>query len=55
MLTEHRVLVTGGAGLIGPHLCKRLLERGNEVLCVDNFYSGTLETCNICYRTHVLN
>jgi UDP-glucuronate decarboxylase len=35
-----RVLVTGGAGFIGSHLCERLIERGNEVLCVDNFYTG---------------
>ena len=40
-LTDRRVLVTGGAGFIGAHLCKRLLERGDEVLCVDNFYTGT--------------
>jgi UDP-glucuronate decarboxylase len=38
---ERRVLVTGGAGFIGSHLCRRLLERGYEVLCVDNFYTGT--------------
>ncbi|TVR84321.1 MAG: SDR family oxidoreductase [Rhodospirillales bacterium] len=36
----HRVLVTGGAGFIGSHLCERLLEQGHEVLCVDNFYTG---------------
>ena len=41
MLTDRRVLVTGGAGFIGAHLCQRLLERGDEVLCVDNFYTGT--------------
>ena len=35
-----RTLVTGGAGFIGSHLCRRLLEDGDEVLCVDNFYSG---------------
>ena len=35
-----RVLVTGGAGFIGSHLCERLLARGDEVLCVDNFYTG---------------
>jgi UDP-glucuronate decarboxylase len=35
-----RVLVTGGAGFIGSHLCKRLLNEGNEVLCVDNFFTG---------------
>ena len=36
-----RILVTGGAGFIGSHLCERLLDAGNEVLCVDNFYTGT--------------
>src|SRR3977135_2255732 len=41
MLTERRILVTGGAGFIGSHLCDRLLARGDEVLCVDNFYTGT--------------
>lgn len=35
-----RILVTGGAGFIGSFLCERLLERGAEVLCVDNFYTG---------------
>jgi len=41
MLTNRRVLVTGGAGFIGTHLCTRLLARDDEVLCVDNFYTGT--------------
>jgi UDP-glucuronate decarboxylase len=35
-----RILVTGGAGFIGSHLCERLLDAGHEVLCVDNFYTG---------------
>ncbi len=35
-----RVLVTGGAGFIGSHLCEKLLARGDEVLCLDNFYTG---------------
>jgi UDP-glucuronate decarboxylase len=35
-----RILITGGAGFIGSHLCERLLAQGNEVLCVDNFYTG---------------
>jgi UDP-glucuronate decarboxylase len=36
-----RVLVTGGAGFLGSHLCERLLDKGFDVLCVDNFYTGS--------------
>ena len=36
-----RILVTGGAGFIGSHLCERLLAEGNDVLCVDSFFTGT--------------
>ncbi|KOR18816.1 UDP-glucuronic acid decarboxylase family protein, partial [Burkholderia cenocepacia] len=36
-----RVLVTGGAGFLGSHLCERLVTAGHDVLCVDNFYTGT--------------
>lgn len=38
---RRRVMVTGGAGFLGSHLCERLLKDGCDVLCVDNFYSGT--------------
>lgn len=38
---NRKVLVTGGSGFLGSHLVERLLERGDEVLCVDNFYTGT--------------
>jgi UDP-glucuronate decarboxylase len=36
-----RIVVTGGAGFLGSHLCERLLKRGHEVLCVDNFFTGS--------------
>jgi UDP-glucuronate decarboxylase len=35
-----RILVTGGAGFLGSHLCAKLIAAGHEVLCVDNFYTG---------------
>lgn len=41
LLGQKRILVTGGAGFLGTHLCRRLLSQGHEVLCVDNFSTGT--------------
>jgi UDP-glucuronate decarboxylase len=38
-----RILITGGAGFLGSHLCERLLNDGNEVFCLDNFFTGTKE------------
>jgi UDP-glucuronate decarboxylase len=38
--TKKRVLVTGGAGFLGSHLCERLLDQGHDVLCVDNYFTG---------------
>ena len=49
-ISRGRVLVTGGAGFIGSHLCERLLNDGYDVLCVDNYYSSTKD--NI---THLLD
>lgn len=40
-MTTKKILVTGGAGFLGSHLCERLLEQGHEVLCVDNLFTGT--------------
>ena len=40
-LTQKRILVTGGAGFLGSHLCDRLLSDGNEVICVDNYFTGS--------------
>ena len=41
MMLRKRVLVTGGAGFLGSHLCERLLALGHDVLCIDNFFTGT--------------
>ena len=43
MHLRKRTLVTGGAGFLGSHLCERLLDDGHDVLCVDNFFTGTKE------------
>ena len=41
MHKRKRILVTGGAGFLGSHLCERLVNEGNDVICVDNFYTGS--------------
>ena len=43
MKRRNRILVTGGAGFLGSHLCERLLAENNEVICVDNYYTGSRE------------
>ena len=50
-----RILVTGGAGFIGSHLCERLLADGNEVIALDNYYSGdkrNVEHLKRCFNEH---
>src|SRR5712675_4101 len=43
-----RILVTGGAGFLGSHLCERLLAAGNDVLCVDNYFTGNKDNVATC-------
>ncbi len=38
-----QILVTGGAGFLGSHLCDRLIANGNDVVCVDNYFTGSKE------------
>ena len=56
MNRRSRVLVTGGAGFLGSHLCERLLRRGDDVLCVDNYFTGSRDNIaavlqNPCFET----
>lgn len=48
---KKKILVTGGAGFIGSHLCERLLADGHEVVAVDNFVTATARTWNTCCTT----
>ena len=50
MMEQKRILVTGGAGFIGSHLCEYLLAMGNDVLCVDNFYTGAKRNVNHLFK-----
>jgi len=49
-LIKKRILVTGGAGFLGSHLCEKLLSVGNDVICLDNFFTGTKQNIS-----HLLN
>ena len=43
MLSRKRILITGGAGFIGSHLCERLIDAGHDVICLDNYFTGSKE------------
>ena len=45
-----RILITGGAGFLGSHLCDRLLQKGEDILCLDNFFTGSKENIS-----HLIN
>ena len=45
-----KILVTGGAGFIGSHLCKKLLDEGNDVLCIDNYFTGTKKNISNLFK-----
>lgn len=48
----NRVLVTGGAGFIGSHLCKRLVNEGNDVICLDNYFTGSKDNIRDLLDSH---
>ena len=48
LFEKKRILVTGGAGFLGSHLCEKLIKEGNEVICLDNYYTGSKN--NISHR-----
>ena len=47
-----KILVTGGAGFIGSHLCKKLVEAGNDVLSIDNYFTGTKRNISNLFKSH---
>ncbi|NND01099.1 MAG: SDR family oxidoreductase [Gammaproteobacteria bacterium] len=53
MNVRNRILVTGGAGFVGSHLCERLVDRGDDVLCLDNYFTGSKE--NISHLMNLKN
>ena len=46
-----KILITGGAGFIGSHLCKRLLQEGNDLICVDNYFTGSKENISGLFKS----
>ena len=53
MHIRKRILVTGGSGFLGSHLCLQLLNLGHDILCVDNFYTGTKDNTKISFASYL--
>ena len=51
---KKRILVTGGAGFLGSHLCERLVAGGNEVICLDNYYTGSKNNISSSFPITIL-
>ncbi len=49
---QRRILVTGGAGFLGSHLCEKLMKNGNDVICLDNFFTGTKKNIDALLSRH---
>jgi len=49
---ENKILVTGGAGFIGSHLCEKLLQEGNDVICLDNYFTGSKQNIRHLMENH---
>ena len=47
-----RILITGGAGFIGSHLCERLLNEGNDIICLDNYFTGNKDNIRHLLDNH---
>ena len=50
-----RILITGGAGFLGSHLCERLVAQGHDVICVDNYFTGRKDNVAHLLNNRVLN